>query len=72
MYFPRVFIFNTSIIAIINSILINNIMIILGAIMIVIKMKEKKKSRNSRNLVRKGSQVGQGIGILVTNHFWSH
>lgn len=42
MYFPRVFIFNTSIIAIINSILINNIMIILGAIMIVIKMKKKK------------------------------
>lgn len=70
MYFPRVFIFNTSIIAIINSILINNIMIILGAIMIVIKMKKKK--RNSRNLVRKGSQVGQGIGILVTNYFWSH
>lgn len=43
MYFPRVFIFNTSIIAIINSILINNIMIILGAIMIVIKMKKKNR-----------------------------
>lgn len=39
--------------------------------MIVIKIK-KKKLRNSRNLVRKGSQVGQGIGILVTNNFWSH